>query len=119
MNTANDDNKANQGKKKKLAPIILLIVIVVIGGAIWTVTDGGSYRGYAIEPTGTPVTEDTPIRLSTHLQVKSQGEWYEAIVLKLNKDGTFKVHFDGWESRFDEDVPRSRMRLAPVPKVTP
>lgn len=76
---------------------------------------GCTQRGDSVEPTGTPVTAETRIGLSTRLQVEWNGDWYEALVTRITHDDTFRVHYDGWDSRY-EDVPRSRMRLAPVPE---
>lgn len=90
-----------------------LMTAVVVGASVLTACDR---RGDSIEPTGVPVTEETRIGLSTRLQVESDGNWYEALVTEINPDGTYRVHFTAWDSRYDEDVPRDRMRLAPVPE---
>ena len=43
-------------------------------------------------------------------QVAWSGGWYDATVLALG-EGTYKVHYQGWGSEWDEWVPSSRMRL--------
>ncbi len=45
------------------------------------------------------------------LEVEWKGKWYKANILEV-KEGKYKVHYDGFESSWDEFVPLSRMRKA-------
>jgi len=38
--------------------------------------------------------------------------WVAEVVDKHSKNGKFKIHYPGWESRWDEWVPRNRLRWA-------
>lgn len=104
-------------KKNVVAAAAVGLVIAAAAGGMWIFTSPDHRRGYPIEPTGQPVTADTNVGLGAYLQVERDGDWYEATVQELHDDGTFGVHYDGWDSRYDEDVTRDRMRLAPVPDV--
>jgi hypothetical protein len=45
------------------------------------------------------------------LEVEWKGKWYKAKILDV-KDGKYKVHYDGFESSWDEPVTEARMRKA-------
>jgi len=38
--------------------------------------------------------------------------FYEAKIMAIRHDGRINVHYDGWESSYDEDVGRERIRVA-------
>ena len=73
---------------------------------------GAEHPG-AIESTDQPVTAETPLKIDDVLQVQWGGRWWAARVLSLEADGKVKVHFIGWEKRWEEIVPRSRLQLDP------
>ena len=75
--------------KKKLMPILLGVGIMAAALGIFPMTGGGNQRGTPIEPTAMTVTEETRAGLSTHLQVKHDGDWHEAIVKEVNSAGAF------------------------------
>jgi hypothetical protein len=59
---------------------------------------------------GQPVQPDTELAPGDAVYIEWYGSWYPGEVLALARDGTVKVHYSGWESMFDEQVPRSRLR---------
>jgi len=59
--------------------------------------------GAASEPTATYSIGDP-------VQVKWKGTWYPASVLAVSKKGTYKIHYDGYASSWDEWVGPSRMK---------
>ncbi len=106
-------------EKSKMAKVMPWICLAVgIPAAIYYGYgdhDLGPYRrGHAVDPTGPPVTEQTKLGLGSYVQIERSGEWYEGKVTKVMPDGTFRVHYDGWDSKYDEAVPRSRLRLNPT-----
>ena len=53
------------------------------------------------------------------VEIESSGTWYPGNILEL-KDGQYKIHYDGWESSWDEWVPASRLKaIAPQTKPAP
>ncbi len=44
------------------------------------------------------------------VQVQWKGSWYPAHVLAASKKGTYKIHYDGYSSSWDEWVGLSRMK---------
>ena len=63
-----------------------------------------------IEPTGTPVTTDTSLTAGDAVEVKWGNQWWNGEVLKVRDDGKVKIHYVGWDKRWDEVVPRKRLR---------
>jgi len=45
-----------------------------------------------------------------HVQVLWNGTWYASTILAVNGNGTFRIHYDGWASSWDEDVAADRIR---------
>jgi hypothetical protein len=60
---------------------------------------------------GDPVTDDTPLAVGTKVVAQWGNQWWDAEVLIVNPDGKVKIHYPGWDSKFDEVVPRDRLRL--------
>jgi sRNA-binding protein len=65
-------------------------------------------------------------RVGDGVEVSWNGTWYNATVLVVNRDGTFRIHYDGWEASWDENVPPARIRArtggassAPPPAAAP
>jgi hypothetical protein len=67
----------------------------------------------AIPSSGKAVTAGTPLRVGMMLQVEWGGEWWAARIIGIQRDGQVKIHYLGWESEWDEVVPRSRLQLDP------
>ena len=58
-----------------------------------------------------PVTASTPLEQGMTLQVEWGGQWWAARVLEVLDGGKVTIHYLGWDSRWDETVPRSRLQL--------
>jgi hypothetical protein len=69
----------------------------------------------AVASTGLSVTAATPLDTGMLVLVQSSGGWYAADVLEVMADGTVKVHYRGWDSQYDELVPRERIQLVSTP----
>jgi len=63
-----------------------------------------------LEPTGEPVTAETRLLVGESVQTEWQNQWWAARVIGLEPDGRVKVHYIGWEDRWDEVVTRERLR---------
>ena len=67
----------------------------------------------SIQSTNEKVTVKTRLKAGQILQVEWGHRWWAARVLELHEDGGVKIHYLGWDSNFDEVVPRSRLQLDP------
>jgi hypothetical protein len=45
------------------------------------------------------------------ISVDYRGAWYAARVLALQPDGRMRIHYDGWDASWDEDVVPARVKL--------
>ena len=51
--------------------------------------------------------------MGTKLDAKDRfGRWYEGTIIAMHGENQVRVHFDGWNSNFDELIVRSAERLA-------
>lgn len=66
-----------------------------------------------VSPSGIPVTANTALCVGQRLRVESGGNWWAGEVLELKPDGNVKIHYVGWDSTWDEVVPRTRLQLEP------
>jgi hypothetical protein len=60
-----------------------------------------------------PVTEATRLKEGDAVRVEWGGNWWAGSVLSVQKNGTVRIHYEGWDSSWDETVPRSRLCLPP------
>lgn len=63
--------------------------------------------------TAPPSDQNGPARavaVGEKVRVSSSGGWYDAKVLEVG-EGSYKIHYEGWGSAWDEWVPPARMRL--------
>jgi hypothetical protein len=69
---------------------------------------------YADDPisSGKPVVAETALEVGQKLQVEWEKQWWHGEILNVLDDGTLKIHYTGWDSKWDEVVPRSRLQLA-------
>ena len=69
-----------------------------------------------IVSSGISVAAETKLKAHQNVQVEWGGEWWAGEVLMLQPDGRVKIHYVGWDSSWDEDVPRSRLQLPSKPR---
>jgi hypothetical protein len=69
--------------------------------------------------TSRPVNEQTRLNPGDQVRVEWGGKWWAGEVLSLQANGQVRIHYSGWDSSWDETVPRSRLCLPPSgpPKV--
>jgi hypothetical protein len=70
-------------------------------------------RPGSIRSTDHPVTSDTKLVGGQILQVEWGGNWWACRIVRLLDGGDVTIHYAGWESKYDEVVPRSRLQLDP------
>jgi hypothetical protein len=66
-----------------------------------------------IGSSGIRVSAKTELKIGQAVQVEWGDVWWAGKVLRLLPDGRVKVHYVGWDSTYDEIVPRSRLQLFP------
>jgi hypothetical protein len=64
-----------------------------------------------VEPSGIAVDADTPLEVGSRVLADWNGIWWRAQVIGLESGGRVRVHYLGWEDRWDETVPRSRLQV--------
>ncbi len=102
---ASGGSGVNKGAIGVLAGLVLagvIAAIVMVGG-------GAS----PVEPSGRAVDHSTPLAAGQPVQVEWSGSWYEAHIRALHPDGRVRVHYEGWDDTYDEDVSRDRVLLRP------
>jgi hypothetical protein len=66
----------------------------------------------SIPSSGRTVDRSTPLEAGQVVQVREGRRWYAADVLRVNDNGTVRIHYRGWSDKWDEDVTRDRVQLA-------
>jgi hypothetical protein len=86
----------------------LLAAIALVAGGCKTESTGKA-------PVKVPATAvaagATPLAAGRAVYVEWNGEWFTAKVLKDAAAGKVKIHYDGWENQWDEEVPLGRVKL--------
>lgn len=68
-------------------------------------------RPHFIEEPGAIVTNETPIQPDSKLLATWNEKWYPVTVLHLIGDTHVRIHWDGWDATYDEDIARDKLRL--------
>jgi hypothetical protein len=68
-------------------------------------------EGYPVEPSGVAVGPDTPLEVGSRVLSFSQGRWWRAEVVGLERGGRVKIHFPGWDDKWDAVVPRKELQV--------
>jgi hypothetical protein len=63
------------------------------------------------EPDLPHVTAETPLTPGQAVSIQWGSGWWPGSVVAVHPNGTVRVHYDGYEANYDEDVPRARLRL--------
>ncbi len=94
--------------------VVKQVLIVVLGALMLAV---GAYASFGVEKRGDPVEANGPavtsveeIHMGAYVYVESDGEWYDAVVKEVGPGDAALIHYDGWDSKYDEVVPISRIR---------
>ncbi len=65
----------------------------------------------ASDAPGMPVAADTPLAKGHKVYIHWGASWYEGEVLEAMPDGKVQIHYDEYDSTWDEAVTRDRLRL--------
>ncbi len=57
------------------------------------------------------VTADTPVTVGQQFQVQWGDKWYVGTARFVDANGDIVIRYNGWGERYDEVVPRERLRL--------
>ena len=63
-----------------------------------------------VTATAAPVAVAVPFKVGAHGQVLWKGTWYGASIIGIAGTDKYKIHYDGYESSWDEVVGPSRMK---------
>jgi hypothetical protein len=93
----------------------LMAVGVAVYGPQFVQTQGagvpGDWPGMPVQPSGLPVGPDTPLEVGAAVLANWRGVWWRAQVVALEPGDLVRIHYVGWDSRWDETVPRSSLLL--------
>lgn len=64
-----------------------------------------------MQSTGRPLTEQDSLAAGADVEVLWGNNWWAGKVLAVEDDGDVRITYVGWDSHWDEAVPRSRLRL--------
>jgi hypothetical protein len=68
-------------------------------------------EGFPVEPSGIAVEPETPLEVGSVVLSFSQGRWWRAEVVALEGDEDVRIHYPGWDSKWDVTVPRSELQV--------
>jgi len=90
--------------------------VVVLGGAAWWLLSPGT-TGPTAESSPVKAPQKTTSPTWYHpgqlVQVESKGMWYAAEILPCSTCADYRVHYIGWDHKWDEEVPAKRIRKHP------
>ena len=82
-----------------------LSVLVLVGAGCVTTTPSTA------QPQAAPqAAASAGYTVGQNVEVEWNGTWYPSAILKVNSDGTYRIHYTGWADSWDEDVSKSRIR---------
>ena len=61
-------------------------------------------------PVPAPAPAASEYQVGERVSVEWHGSWYPASILRVNSNGTYRIHYTGWESSWDESVGVRRLR---------
>jgi hypothetical protein len=70
-----------------------------------------SSEGFPVEPSGITVEPETPLEVGSIVLAFSQGRWWRAEVVALEENEMVRIHFPGWDAKWDVSVPRGELQV--------
>lgn len=70
-----------------------------------------SEEGKPVEPSDIPVRPDTPLEIGSTVLSFSQGRWWRAQVIGLEPNDSVRLHFPGWDAKWDVTVSRDELQV--------
>jgi hypothetical protein len=68
-------------------------------------------EGFPVEPSGIAIEPETPLDVGSVVLSYSQGRWWRAEVVALEDDDLVRIHFPGWDEKWDVSVPRGELQV--------
>jgi len=82
---------------------------VMMNGMIMESPD--SPAGYPVVPSNIPVDSDTPLKKGMTVLSFSQGRWWRAEIVAIEPDEYVKIHFPGWDPKWDISIHRDELQV--------
>jgi hypothetical protein len=108
-------------------PIVVGSIIIACGIVIaaWMISRKSSINGVApkhvefpissegnpVAPSGIPVTPETDLEVGSPVLAYEQGLWWRAEVIAVEPNDMVRIHFPGWDNKWDWSVPRSTLQV--------
>ena len=70
-----------------------------------------SSEGHPVEPSGIKVEPETNLEVGSIVLSYSQGRWWRAEVVALEENEMVRIHFPGWDEKWDASVPRGELQV--------
>jgi hypothetical protein len=70
-----------------------------------------SSEGFPIEPSGVHYDPETPLEVGTIVLAYSQSRWWRAEVVALEGDDQVRIHYPGWDEKWDATVPKTELQV--------
>jgi hypothetical protein len=70
-----------------------------------------SSEGIPVEPSGIAIEPETPLDVGSVVLSYSQGRWWRAEVVALEENEMVRIHFPGWDEKWDASVPRGELQV--------
>jgi hypothetical protein len=67
--------------------------------------------GLPVQPSGIAVGPETRLEAGSPVLIDWHGRWFRGEVVAIESGNQVRVHYVGWDARWDETVPRSRLQL--------
>jgi hypothetical protein len=68
-------------------------------------------EGFPVEPSGIAIEPETPLEVGSIVLSYSQGRWWRAEVVALEDNEMVRLHYPGWDAKWDVSVPRGELQV--------
>ena len=68
-----------------------------------------------VQPSGKPVPTELALEVGRPVLVQWKNSWWNGSVIEQLAGGNVRIHYEGWDAKYDEVVPRSRLQF-PAPQ---
>ncbi|MBI3824137.1 MAG: hypothetical protein HY289_15825 [Planctomycetes bacterium] len=70
-----------------------------------------SSEGFPVEPSGIHLEPEMPLEVGSTVLSYSQGRWWRAEVVALEENDGVRIHFPGWDAKWDLTVPKTELQV--------
>ena len=68
-------------------------------------------EGNPVEPSGIRFEPETPLEVGAIVLSYSQERWWRAEVVAIEDDDMVRLHYPGWDSKWDVSVPKNELQV--------